>query len=253
MLSPIILQTKLTYKWPNEYANNVSFEYDRFMKLRSINENLSPSDDIDKFWHQHILNTKHYNNYCLVKFNKFVHHDPIDSVDQYARQKRLSDTINTYTSTFGPIIHNQIWGLQLKPENKSKNKNAHLIPNLNNTNVPKIKVEIMYTFDVYDKDGNFITKKWIPNDKTYDKKIIPISFDSKPFKIIDLKNLLSKKTGHFKYAIKIYSHTPNKPFDYLYIKTNNYLQDEKLISDLIHNGNSYFMGIFDEVTSNGFC
>ena len=248
MLNPIITQIKHNYKWSDEYAKIVAFEYDRFMKLRSANENLSPSDDIDKFWHQHILNTKHYNNYCFTKFNKFIHHDPIDSIDQLAREKRLLNTKQAYINSFGPIVNNRVWGIMpLK----------HDIPTVNSSNISIIKVELMYTFDVYDEKRNFITKKWKPNNKLYDKKIIPISFDnSKPFTIMDLKNFLHKKTNHFWYAIKIYKHIPNKPFNYSYYEKfddKKYLQDETKISDLIANGNTYFMAVLDEDTSNGFC
>lgn len=274
MLSPIILQTKLNYKWSNEHANIVAFEYDRFMKLRSEDENLSPCDDIDRFWHQHILNTRHYNSYCFEKFKKFVHHDPTDSFDQLTRHKRLSHTINNYVKTFGPIINNDIWKVlpnadktnipngSIKSDiiNKPIALNTSTISNplISNPLIPlgaiKVSVEIIYVFDVIDKNGKFDTKKWVSNDKIYDKKIIPIQLNkSKPFTVSHLKKFIEKITNHNQFAIKIYSHNKNKEFIYLHYETKNYLNNEIDILNLVNGNNSHFVAILEEMTSNGFC
>ena len=44
--------------WSLDYTFQVQFEYERFLLLRNMDENLSPSDSIDIFWHTHILDTK---------------------------------------------------------------------------------------------------------------------------------------------------------------------------------------------------
>ena len=77
-MESIIEQVQKEYTWSNEYAKKVCIEYLKFMDLRNKNQNLSPSNDIDKFWHQHILNTKMYRNFCVVKYRRvskipFIH------------------------------------------------------------------------------------------------------------------------------------------------------------------------------------
>ena len=58
--------------WNEILINNVANEYEKFLYLLSISDcpqNMSPSDSIDIFWHQHILDTKNYYNYCNNRFN----------------------------------------------------------------------------------------------------------------------------------------------------------------------------------------
>lgn len=41
----------------------------------SVNGN-PPNQDVDDFWHQHILNTKMYLKDCEYLFGFILHHDP---------------------------------------------------------------------------------------------------------------------------------------------------------------------------------
>jgi hypothetical protein len=96
------------YNWNTQYTNEVLDEYEKFLYLRSKNSNVSPSNDVDVVWHVHILNTKHYRNYCNTNFGQFIDHDPQDAFDQNKRQGRLVNTITDYTKKFG-IPNAQIW------------------------------------------------------------------------------------------------------------------------------------------------
>ena len=95
--------------WTPEFGEQVKVEYERFLELRAANSKLSPSDTIDKLWHVHILDTKSYIRYCMGKFNKYIHHDPADSVDQMARRIRLADTKAAYSMRFGQFVHPVVW------------------------------------------------------------------------------------------------------------------------------------------------
>lgn len=97
----IIEFVKISCNWTDKYTREVLFEYERFLILRESDNQLSPSDDIDRFWHIHILCSQHYTEYCLSKFNKYIHHNALDSMDQPARLHRLSNTLNEYTKHFG--------------------------------------------------------------------------------------------------------------------------------------------------------
>lgn len=88
-------------RWSETYMDLVIDEYKKFLSLRAINSNLSPSNDIDIIWHTHILNTKSYREYCNLKFKKVIDHDPSCSFDQKARSIRLQNTINEYAKVYG--------------------------------------------------------------------------------------------------------------------------------------------------------
>ena len=108
-LNPMIDQMVSIYKWEYKYAHNVASEYHRFLTLRNHNNKLSPSDTIDKFWHQHILNTDHYLGYCRIYFNNIIHHNPANSFDQKSKSERLTNTITAYKTKYKSFINDRVW------------------------------------------------------------------------------------------------------------------------------------------------
>lgn len=80
-LDPI--KVKLMHKksgegWDLAKANAVEVEYKRFLHLSKEfpGELISPSQDVDTFWHYHILNTMKYAADCEAAFGYFLHHAP---------------------------------------------------------------------------------------------------------------------------------------------------------------------------------
>lgn len=100
--------------WDRPMCEKVRFEYERFMELRATNPNLSPPDQIDKFWHTHILDTNSYLSYCLNKWNRVIHHNPAEAQDQLARAIRLGNTLIAYKEKYGKFSHPEPWA-QEKP------------------------------------------------------------------------------------------------------------------------------------------
>lgn len=107
-VTPIIEQIIKVRGWNRLYAERVAEEYIKFIIIRSSSPLSSPSTDIDIFWHQHLLNTEHYFNFCQNNFDKFVHHNPEDANDRTAQGKRLQNTISIYKNTFS-YIDNHVW------------------------------------------------------------------------------------------------------------------------------------------------
>lgn len=64
--------------WSREYADRMETEYKRFLVLsvKHPDELISPSKEVDKFWHGHILDTLKYAEDCDHVFGYFVHHFP---------------------------------------------------------------------------------------------------------------------------------------------------------------------------------
>ena len=64
--------------WSLERANAVEFEYRRFLYLmkKFPQEQTAPLQDVDTFWHYHILDTLKYATDCQAVFGYFLHHFP---------------------------------------------------------------------------------------------------------------------------------------------------------------------------------
>lgn len=108
---PIIKQVMRQYHWHKEYAYQVAREYGRFMKLRNESDQCSPSDDIDKFWHQHILNTALYTEYCQKRFKRLVNHNPEDAYDQSKRRQRIKNSLTAYKRIFQKQPNLKVWNI----------------------------------------------------------------------------------------------------------------------------------------------
>ena len=263
----ILHQVKTSNSWSDEYTQAVLFEYERFLTLRSENETLSPSDDIDKFWHQHILNTKHYYEYCMTKFsNRFVHHNPMDACDQTAKQQRLLKTIKFYNLLYGNIINPKVWNLPSLPSRTENIKlatmNDYTLPTTKSlkpiitlpatpassilkNNIYRINVKIMYIFDHYNEKDEFIGKHWKPSSKEFDNIIV--TYVHYPHSTIDtLRDMIANKTGHQKIGIKIHELDANKK-----IKSSQLDENNKL--SIYSSKGCTLIAILEEVSLHGYC
>jgi hypothetical protein len=64
--------------WSREKVNIVEAEYRRFLYMITAfpDELITPLEDVDTFWHYHILDTMKYAADCEAAFGRFVHHYP---------------------------------------------------------------------------------------------------------------------------------------------------------------------------------
>jgi len=192
----MVKQSVNYYSWTKEYATQVAFEYERFIEMRAYNEKLSPSDDIDKFWHLHLLNPLLYYNYCLSKFKKIVNHNPSDSFDQNARKQRLADTLIEYKKRFCTFVFPNVWKIELK----NFTEESKTSDNISNG---KITVTIFYTFDT--KKSDSVYKVWKKNNNKYDEIAFDIDINKlNGENISDLTNKISNLTGHQSIGIHFY-------------------------------------------------
>jgi hypothetical protein len=66
-----------------------------YLKYKYPHEILAPSDDIDEFWHNHILDTKKYRADCEKIFGNYLDHCPYldmkakDSAEFFAKTQEL--------------------------------------------------------------------------------------------------------------------------------------------------------------------
>ena len=66
------------YGWSNDYADQMETAYKRYLILHAKYPGLTlaPEQDVDRFWHMHILDTRKYAADCDEAFGHFVHHFP---------------------------------------------------------------------------------------------------------------------------------------------------------------------------------
>jgi len=65
------------YKWPESKARSVFKETKQFLVNAAVTRvPLAPTKDVDEVWHNFILYTIEYAEFCTKYFGKFIHHVP---------------------------------------------------------------------------------------------------------------------------------------------------------------------------------
>lgn len=82
-LSMVANNMVLKQKWlPSEVKDACQFYKNfLFLKYKYPHETLAPSEDIDEFWHNHILDTERYRQDCEKIFGCYLDHYPYFGID----------------------------------------------------------------------------------------------------------------------------------------------------------------------------
>jgi hypothetical protein len=80
--------------WDEPKCLAVQAAYRQFMVLKVKHKDwsatiLSPPEEIDFMWHQHILDVENYIHACWEYCGHLIGHDPDGALDRVARQKRI--------------------------------------------------------------------------------------------------------------------------------------------------------------------
>jgi hypothetical protein len=74
------MDTELGEGWSREYADSIEAAYKTYLtmlvKYPDDAEDILLSNDVDEFWHTHILQTTKYAEDCQKAFGNFLHHEP---------------------------------------------------------------------------------------------------------------------------------------------------------------------------------
>jgi hypothetical protein len=117
-----LLKKKITeISLKNQIENDVLLlEMIKFLNLIHVtNEKLSPSLLVDLAWHEFILFTRYYHEFCITHFSRFIHHTPSEKEDHTVYQK----TIELYIKHYNKPSEN-IWGSYAIDEWKANNCGA---------------------------------------------------------------------------------------------------------------------------------
>jgi hypothetical protein len=73
----------------------------RFLNLVACTgQRLTPAEIVDRAWHEFILCTRTYGEFCQRHFGRMVHHEPGGESDENRRQ--FKQTLRLYQQNFGP-------------------------------------------------------------------------------------------------------------------------------------------------------
>ena len=95
--------------WTAHRTETAEIEYVRFLTLLQMRPGfmLVPwldaegRDDLDQFWHQHILDTAKYAADCNAMFGRMIHHNPRVVRGSEVEQESVEKTRRLYERTFG--------------------------------------------------------------------------------------------------------------------------------------------------------
>jgi hypothetical protein len=102
--SVIIEKMTREQSWALAHANEACRLYKNFLFLRAKypGKLLPPSEEVDDFWHNHILETKKYREDCNAIFGQYLDHSPdLDLPDASA----FEETQNLHLAEFGEYIY----------------------------------------------------------------------------------------------------------------------------------------------------
>lgn len=103
------------HQWSSSFALFAIHEYKKFVYLGVIsNFQVTPSKVIDVVWHEHLLFTKPYREFCenIIQYN-FDHHPELIPIDEQTElfAEQYVKTLLLYRTEFGKDAPVEIWNL----------------------------------------------------------------------------------------------------------------------------------------------
>ena len=111
--SMIVDKIVKTKKWQKKDVLAICAYYKNFLFLNKKYQeefgNLPPSEEIDEFWHNHILDTKKYHEDCDKIFGCYLHHYPYFGMDDQSNEQDLAHAFEhmqaLYKKEFGDYVY----------------------------------------------------------------------------------------------------------------------------------------------------
>lgn len=101
--SNIIRKLINQYGWARKHAEKVCQMYRNFLFLQKKygeSHKIPPSEEMDEFWHMHILDTGKYRHDCERIFGKYLDHYPYFGIDDQSSFKDLEDAFEATQSLY---------------------------------------------------------------------------------------------------------------------------------------------------------
>lgn len=118
------------YGWLDSYSLLVVQEYNKFMELVNLSSiRLVGSEDIEKCWQAHVLDTQLYYDYCFNRFGKIIHYKIIH-LDYSNRKIQLNYTIKLYIEKYFKLNNEIVWTQTLFPKTIRPDINYEIVLNV---------------------------------------------------------------------------------------------------------------------------
>jgi hypothetical protein len=106
-----VMDAELGEGWTRDYADSIEAAYKTYLtmlvKYPDDAEDILLSEDVDEFWHTHILQTMKYAEDCQTVFGNFLHHEPhVGEITVTVLEKRAAlaeKTRRLYEQEFGGV------------------------------------------------------------------------------------------------------------------------------------------------------
>jgi len=97
--------------WTKNFTDEAILEYRKFMYMAATsNHMVSPSEIVDAVWHQHLIFTQSYQDFCAVLGKQIQHVPSTHTREEFSTFKQAKErTRQLYEENFGAPPHN-IWG-----------------------------------------------------------------------------------------------------------------------------------------------
>jgi len=108
---------EVKYGWSPEKTNELFDEMKKFMYLCATNDAaMAPPEDIDEIWHNFILFTGDYADYCQNKVGFFLHHQPLTQAQRAQSDGiMIENTLRAAKLALGDDISEKYWSFQKIP------------------------------------------------------------------------------------------------------------------------------------------
>lgn len=117
--------------WNADLCEFAETEYYKFLTLKKRYPKVSlvPSKLVDKFWHEHILDTKAYAEDCNNVFGRFIHHYPYFGIygadDQKSLQSSFDETVALYEKHFDKYPSSELFGKESSAAARCEDHSCH--------------------------------------------------------------------------------------------------------------------------------
>lgn len=117
--------------WPEERIESAEKSYKRFLALTKAMPQypIVPSRDLDRFWHEHILDTRRYERDCFALFGSFLHHNPfygMNGLEEEIEWKATAFESNLiWREAFGEELYD---AKAIDPDSAVRHCRSHCIP-----------------------------------------------------------------------------------------------------------------------------
>ncbi|MBW7676703.1 glycine-rich domain-containing protein [Chryseobacterium chendengshani] len=96
--------------WTQNFTKQAVLEYKKFMYLAAVSDMMvSPSEIVDTVWHQHLIFTKSYHEFCQILGKQIQHIPSTHNKKDFTKFKDAKErTVKLYETHFGKQ-HDIIW------------------------------------------------------------------------------------------------------------------------------------------------